>query len=57
MGANECAERARLILDWIDANPGLSRELAAKGIELELQRAWREGRVSWDIDSTMQTSR
>lgn len=43
MTPEEASTRAREILDWLDANPQLSRELAAKGIEIELQRAHREG--------------
>jgi hypothetical protein len=38
--------RAREILDWLDANPGLARGLAAKGIAIELRKAFREGVVA-----------
>jgi hypothetical protein len=49
MTGAEAAARAREILDWLDANPGLSRALAARGIEIELRNAWKEA-MSYRLD-------
>jgi hypothetical protein len=49
MAPSEAAARAREILDWLDANPGLSRALSAKGIEIELRNVWKEA-MSYRLD-------